>query len=84
MPSFIGIYVAVAVAAVVIALILVSMRGRGKLIECPECGARFGRPTFAQKHMGFGFSFSGLGDFTCPKCKYKARTTSFRYVGSEE
>ncbi|HZW58302.1 MAG TPA: hypothetical protein VFF30_18580 [Nitrososphaerales archaeon] len=84
MPLPVGLYVAIGALLVIIAVFLVGMRGRGRLIECPECGERFRRPAFAQKHSGFGISMPGLGDYVCPKCNYKATTSSFRYVGEEE
>lgn len=76
----IGIYIAIVALAVVVGMILLGARGRGKLIECPECGEAFKRPAFAEKAGGIGFSLPGLGDFTCPKCNYRARTSSFRSV----
>jgi hypothetical protein len=80
MVSLIIIAVPVAAVAIIAFLLVWGMRGRGRLIECPECGERFKRPAVAEKHYGAGFSVSGLGDFTCPKCKYKGRASSFKYV----
>ncbi len=69
------------VVVVVIGLLLIwGIRGRGRLIECPECGTTFKRPAFAERRYGVGVSVSGLGDFTCPKCKYKGPTLSFKFV----
>ena len=76
----IGIYIGVFVLIVIVGLLLLGTRGRGKLIECPECGERFKRPAFAEKRGGVGFSLPGIGDFTCPKCNYRASTSSFRTV----
>ncbi len=83
-----GIYIAIGAILVVIAamvvLLLFGMRGRGRLIECPECGARFKRPAFAEKSVGFGPSLPSIGDYTCPKCKYRASTSSFGYVDDDK
>jgi hypothetical protein len=86
----IGIYIVIGVILVVIAaigiLLLFGMRGRGRLIECPECGARFKRPAFAEKTVGFGPvpALPSVGNFTCPKCKHRANTSSFRYVDDDK
>jgi hypothetical protein len=74
------IAIPVAVIIVIAFLVVWGMRGRGRLIECPECGATFKRPAFAAKHYGVGVSVTGLGDFTCPKCKYKGSVSSFKFV----
>ena len=68
------------VAVVLVTLILFGTRGRGRLIECPECGAQFKRPAFGEKSVGMGPGLPGIRDFTCPQCKHRANTTSFRYV----
>ncbi|MDG6923768.1 MAG: hypothetical protein JRN67_10805 [Nitrososphaerota archaeon] len=69
------------ITAVFVAVMLLSgMRGRGRLIECPECGATFKRPAFAQKNSGLGFTFSDIGSFACPKCRHRGSTSSFSYV----
>jgi hypothetical protein len=79
-----GVYIAIGailvVVVVIVSLLLFGMRSRGRLIECPECGARFKRPAFAEKAVGFGPGLPGVGDYTCPICKYRASTSSFRYV----
>jgi hypothetical protein len=86
----IGIYIvigAILVVIVVIALLsLLGRRGRGRLIECPKCGAQFKRPAFAEKTVGFGPipALPGIGNFTCPKCKYMGNTSSFKYVNEKE
>jgi DNA-directed RNA polymerase subunit RPC12/RpoP len=69
-----------AVLAIVAISLVWGMRGRGRLIECPECGEKFKRPAFTEKHYGAGFSVAGLGDFTCPKCKFKGRASSFKFA----
>lgn len=76
----IGIFVAVPV--VLVTLFLLGRRGRGRLIECPECGAQFPRPAAAEKTVGLGPvpAIPGVGNYTCPKCKYKGRTSNFKYV----
>ncbi|HZW56277.1 MAG TPA: hypothetical protein VFF30_08320 [Nitrososphaerales archaeon] len=79
-----GLYIMIGailvVVVVLVSLLLFGMRGRGRLIECPECGARFKRSAFAEKSVGFGPGLPGIGDYTCPKCKHRANTSSFRYV----
>ena len=86
----IGIYIAIGAILVVIVVIallnLLGRRGRGRLIECPKCGAQFKRPAFAEKTVGFGPvpSLPGIGNFTCPKCKHRASTSNFRYVNEKE
>ena len=86
----IGIYIvigAILVVLVVISLLfLLGRRGRGRLVECPKCGAQFKRPAFAEKVVGFGPvpALPGIGDFTCPKCNYRASTSSFRYENEKE
>lgn len=86
----IGIYIfagaVLVIVVVLVALFLLGMRGRGRLIRCPECGAQFKRPAFAEKTVGFGPipALPGIGDFTCPKCKYRANTSKFRYVNEKE
>ena len=83
-----GIYIAIGailvVGVILVTLLLFGRRGRGRLIKCPECGAQFKRPAFAEKTVGFGPGLPGIGDFTCPKCKYRARTSSFRYVDDDK
>ena len=69
----------VAVLVAVIVLFALGTRGRGRIIQCPECGEKFKRPAFAEKASGLGLSLPGIGYFTCPKCKYRASTTSFAY-----
>ena len=82
----IGLYIVIGlfivVITVIVVLLLLGRRGRGRLIECPECGARFKRPAFAEKTVGFGPvpALPSVGNFTCPKCKHRANTSSFRYV----
>lgn len=76
----IGIYVAIVAVGAVAILLLSGLRGRGRLIECPECGERFKRPALTEKSSGIGFTLPGLGDYTCPKCNYRGSTSSFRYV----
>jgi hypothetical protein len=74
----------VVVVVVIVTLLLVGMRGRGRLIQCPECGAQFKRPAFAKRATGLpGPGLPGIGDFTCPKCKHRASTSSFRYVNEK-
>ena len=86
----IGLYIFIGAIIVVIAvigvLLLFGRRGRGRLIECPECGAQFKRPAFAEKTVGFGPipALPGVGNFTCPKCKHRANTSSFRYVDDDK
>jgi hypothetical protein len=86
----IGIYIfggaVLVVVVVLVTLSLLGRRGRGRLIKCPECGAQFKRPAFAEKTVGFGPvpALPGIGDFTCPKCKYRANTSSFKYVNEKE
>ncbi len=84
----IGIYIAIGAILVVLVVItlglLLGRRGRGRLIECPKCGAQFKRPAYAEKPVGFGPGLPGIGDFTCPKCKYRGSTSSFRYVNEKE
>ena len=84
MPTPFGVYVGIIVIVIIAALFLVSMKGRGRLIECPECGEKFKRPAFAQKQSGIGFSLPGLGDYECPKCRYRASTSAFRYVDGDK
>ncbi len=69
-------------AAILIILLLLSMRGRGQPIQCPECGHRFKRPTFSEKTIGVGPSIGKLGTYTCPKCGHKARASTFQRVDS--
>ena len=86
----IGLYIVIGiflvVAVVLVTLFLLGMRGRGRLIECPECGAQFKRPAFAEKTVGLGPvpGLPGVGNYTCPKCKYRANTSSFKYVNEKE
>ena len=86
----IGIYIfggaVLVVVVVLVVLFLLGRRGRGRLIECPKCGAQFKRPASAEKTVGFGPipALPGVGDFTCPKCKHKANTSSFRYVDDDK
>lgn len=84
----IGIYIVVGVflvvAIVLVTLILLGRRGRGRLIECPQCGAQFRRPAYTEKSVGFGPSLPGIGSFTCPKCKHRASANSFKYVNENE
>ena len=72
------------VVVVLVALFLLGRRGRGRLIECPQCGAQFKRPAYAEKSVGFGPSLPGIGSFTCPKCNYRANSSSFKYVNEKE
>ena len=76
----IGIFVVVPV--VLVTLFLIGRRGRGRLIECPECGAQFPRPSTAEKTVGLGPvpALPGVGNYTCPKCKYRDRTSNFNYI----
>jgi predicted RNA-binding Zn-ribbon protein involved in translation (DUF1610 family) len=67
-------------AVVLITVLMLGRRGRGRLIECPQCGAEFKRPAYAEKSVGFGPSLPGIGSFTCPKCNYRGRANSFKYV----
>jgi uncharacterized C2H2 Zn-finger protein len=62
------------------------MRGRGRLIQCPECGAQFKRPAFAEKVVGLGPgpSLPGVGFFTCPQCKHRGGMSSFKYVNEKK
>ena len=76
----IGIYIGIGAVLVVVAIVLVSTRGRGRLIRCPECGATFKRPALPEKRSGVGFTIGGMGNYTCPSCKYSASTNSFAYV----
>jgi uncharacterized protein YlaI len=71
------------IPAVLGILMLFGMRGRGRLIQCPECGARFKRPTFATKAIGIGPGLPGIGSYACPKCKHRANTSYFRYVDEQ-
>jgi hypothetical protein len=86
----IGIYIfggaVLVVVVVLVTLFLLGRRGRGRLIECPQCGAQFKRPAYAEKTVGFGPipALPGVGDFTCPKCKYRASSSSFRYVNEKQ
>jgi hypothetical protein len=84
----IGIYIVIGailvVLSILVSLLLLGRRGRGRLIECPKCGAQFKRPAFAEKTVGFGPGLPGIGDFTCPKCKYRGNTSSFKYVNEKE
>jgi len=85
----IGIYIVMGAIPIVIVFIasglLLGRRGRGRLVECPECGAQFKRPAYAEKPVGFGPGLPSTGgEFTCPKCKYRANTSSFRYVNEKE
>jgi hypothetical protein len=88
--SVIGTYIVLGAIVVVIAvigvLLLLGTRGRGRLIECPECGARFKRPAFAERATGLpGPALPGLGgQYTCPKCKHRANTSNFRYVDDDK
>jgi hypothetical protein len=75
-----GLYIGLGTIIVILGLLLVGLRGRGRLIRCPECDAAFKRPAFAEKSSGIGFSIGGLGSYTCPNCKYRASTNSFAYV----
>jgi hypothetical protein len=75
-----ALLIPIVAVVIIVALLLWGMRGRGKLIECPECGAKFKRPAFAEKSSGVGFSIPGLGSYTCPQCKHRDRTSNFRYV----
>ena len=83
-----GLYIFIGVILVVIigvvSLMLLGMRGRGRLVECPECGAQFKRPALATKSVGLGPGLMGMGDFTCPKCNHRANTSFFRYVDEKE
>ena len=76
----IGGYIGIVAIGLVVVLLLVGARGRGKLIECPECGERFKRPAFAEKNSGMGLSLPGVGSFACPKCNFRGSTSSFKYV----
>lgn len=86
----IGIYIVIGailvVLSILVSLLLLGRRGRGRLIECPKCGAQFKRPASAEKTVGFGPvpALPGIGDFTCPKCKYRGSTSSFKYVNEKE
>jgi hypothetical protein len=86
----IGLYIymgVILVVAVVLAtLFLLGRRGRGRLIECPECGAQFPRPATAEKTVGLGPvpALPGVGHYTCPKCKYSANTSNFKYVNEKK
>jgi rubredoxin len=80
---FVGIYIGIGTIAVIVIVFLVGMRGRGRMIECPECGAHFKKPAFAEKQGGVGFSLPGIGAYTCPQCKHRGNTSSFRYVDSK-
>lgn len=79
-----GVYVAIAAIGILALLFLSGLRGRGRLIECPECGERFKRPALTEKSSGIGFSLPGMGDYTCPKCNYRGSTSNFRYVDSSD
>jgi hypothetical protein len=79
---FVGAILVVAVGLGVV--LLLGMRGRGRLIQCPECGAQFKRPAFTEKSVGFGPSLPGMGNYTCPKCKYRGNVSYFRYVDGKE
>ena len=80
MSMSIGLLVGGVTAAFVAVMLLSGMKGRGRLIQCPECGARFKRPAFAQKNSGLGFTFADIGSFACPKCGHRSSTSSFSYV----
>jgi hypothetical protein len=86
----IGIYIfggaILVVVVVLVALFLLGRRNRGRLIKCPKCGTQFKRPAYAEKTVGMGPvpALPGVGDFTCPKCKYRANTSNFRYVTEKE
>ncbi len=73
----IGIYIAIIAIVALVSLMLWGVRGRGKPIKCPRCGETFKRPAFAEKHLGVGLSITGLGDYRCPKCGFKGRTSEF-------
>ncbi len=71
------VYIFIGIIAVVLVIILVlSFRGKGQPIKCPECGFKFKRP-LAEKSIGAGFAPRGLGSYTCPNCKYRGRTSKF-------
>jgi hypothetical protein len=86
----IGIYIfggsVLVVVVVLVALFLLGRRGRGRLVKCPQCGAQFKRPASAEKTVGFGPipALPGVGDFTCPNCKYRANSSEFKYVDGKE
>ena len=80
MSMSIGLLVGGVTAAFVAVMLLSGMKGRGRLIKCPECGARFKRPAFAQKNSGLGLTFTNIGSFVCPKCGHRSSTSSFRHV----
>jgi hypothetical protein len=85
MPA--GIYFAIGAIIIVVVIVLVLLlgrRGAGRLIECPECGNKFPRPAFTEKTVGFGPSLPGMGNYTCPKCKYRASVSYFKYVDENE
>ena len=64
-PYFIGI---TAILIVAVAALLISLRGRGKLLKCPDCGMVFAAPAFDDKISGLGKTFAGTGRLKCPKC----------------
>jgi hypothetical protein len=83
----IGVYIFVGGVLVVgvglVTVLMLGRRGRGRLIECPECWAQFGRPAYTQKTVGFGPSLPGMGNYTCPKCKHSGSVSSFKYVNEK-
>ncbi len=73
-----GIYIAIGavlvVAGILVALLLRGMRGRGRLIECQSAELNSNGQPSPRRQLGF----------TCPKCKYRANASSFRYVNERE
>jgi predicted RNA-binding Zn-ribbon protein involved in translation (DUF1610 family) len=54
-----------------------------KMVKCPECGEEFKKPRFGEKRFGIGWTLASLGDFTCPKCRYKGPSSAFVDVEKE-
>ena len=75
-PDIIYYIVGVIIIIVIVVLIL-GFWGYGQPIKCPNCGFKFKRPTPHKGSIGFGFSFRGAGSYTCPNCKFEARTSKF-------
>lgn len=73
----IGLIAAIGVLAVILIVTGLGARGRGTLIECPECGNQFKRPAFSQRKYGVGIGLGSFGEYTCPKCNYKGSVSSF-------
>jgi predicted RNA-binding Zn-ribbon protein involved in translation (DUF1610 family) len=77
MVTILAFIVPAAILGVIAIIFALGARGRGKPIQCPECGEIFKRPALSEKKSGLGFTFGSLGDYTCPKCGYRASTSSF-------